>query len=230
MFDILYQDDDLIAINKPPGILVHRTSISEDTVFVLQLLRDQIGQHIYPVHRLDRPTSGVLVFAKNKETAQYLGQQFMEGKIAKTYLAVVRGFVLEKEVVDYPLKKKNGVAQDTMTHYKRLAQVELPWAINRYPTSRYSLVKVEPKTGKWHQIRRHFSHLRHPIIGDHRHGDNKHNNYFRETLGVGRMLLHASELSLELADGQKLVFVAPLDKEFLVGLKLLGMATEDMST
>lgn len=227
MFDILYQDDNLITINKPPGILVHRTNISEDTVFVLQLLRDQINQHIYPVHRLDRPTSGVLVFAKNKETAQYLGQQFMDGQIKKTYIAVVRGFMPESDIIDYPLMKKNGVVQDAVTHYKRLAQVELAWAVNRYPTSRYSLMKVHPKTGKWHQIRRHFSHLRHPIIGDHRHGDNKHNNYFRETLGVGRMLLHASEMSVVLADGQSITFTAPLDEDFLAGLAVLGIAMEN---
>lgn len=222
MFDILYQDEDLIIINKPSGILVHRTSISEDRVFVLQLLRDQIGQHLYPVHRLDRPTSGVLVFAKNKETAQFLGQQFMDAKVSKTYLAVIRGFIPEEALIDYPLLKKNGQAQAAQTYYKRLAQVEMPWVVNRYPTSRYSLVEVQPKTGKWHQIRRHFSHLRHPIIGDHRHGDNKHNNYFREVLGVGRMLLHAQQLSLQQRSGEILNVSAPLGTDFLKGMKILG--------
>lgn len=205
---------------------MHRTGISEDRVFVLQLLRDQIGQHIYPVHRLDRATSGVLLFAKTPEIASLIGQQFMVQAIEKTYFAIVRGYMPADILVDNPVKNENRVAYDAVTHFTCLAQSELPLAINRYPTSRYSFVKVQPKTGRWHQIRLHCSHLRHPIIGDKRHGDNKHNNFLRGYLEQDRLLLHAHELIFQLPNFQKITLHAPMSGEFLQALEKLELLPE----
>ena len=199
-FDILYEDDFLVAIHKPCGILVHRTRISEDKVFVLQLLRDQLGQILYPIHRLDRATSGVLIMAKDPATAGQLSEQFRAKKVEKKYKAIVRGFLPEKDTIDYPIgdyEDKSKPKQPAVTHYIRLSQSEVDIAIGRYPTSRFSMVEIMPETGRRHQIRRHFSHLRHPIIGDKRHGDVKHNKFFREVWGLGRMFLHAEVIGFE---------------------------------
>lgn len=195
-FNILFEDSDFIAIHKPSGILVHRTRISEDTVFVLQLLRDQLGYRIYPVHRLDRMTSGVLIFGKTKEAAGRLAELFRNQKTTKTYLAIVRGHLPETGTIDYALARSpKHEKQPAITEYKTLDQTEIPHAISRYPTSRYSLMEIYPKTGRFHQIRKHFAHLRHPVIGDRPHGDCKHNKYLREKLGISTMLLHAQSFS-----------------------------------
>ncbi len=224
-FDIVYEDDDFVAINKPCGILVHRTKISEDTVFVLQLLRNQLRQRIYPVHRLDRATSGVLIFGKRKEAAAELGTLFMEKQITKTYLAIVRGFLEAEATVDYAIpSKENGARQSAVTHYKRLEQIELPIMVNRYPSSRYCLVQIQPETGRWRQIRRHFSHLRHPIIGDKKHGDVKHNKYFAQQWEIQNMLLHAWRLEFQHPfTNQSIIIQAALPTHFLQALEVLGL-------
>jgi len=224
-FDILYEDEQFIAINKPCGILVHRTKISEDTVFVLQLLRDQIKQRIYPIHRLDRATSGVLIFGKTKEAASLLGQLFMDKKVEKEYIAIIRGFVEKEASIDYPLTNVlTQVKQDAITHYKKYQQNELDFAVNRYPTSRYSLVSITTETGRRHQIRRHFAHIRHPIIGDKKHGDCKHNKYFQENFNLTRMLLHAQELKFNHPISNELIIiVAPVNEEFKRAKKILKL-------
>lgn len=215
-FEIIFEDEHYIAINKPCGILVHRTKISEDTVFVLQLLRDQIQQRIYPIHRLDRATSGVLIFGKDKESASLLGQLFMDKNIDKEYIAIIRGFVEEEASIDYPLTNVlTQVKQDAITHYKRQQQSELDFEVNRYPTSRYSLVSIKTETGRRHQIRRHFAHLRHPIIGDKKHGDCKHNKYFQENFNLSRMLLHAQQLQFTHPfSNEAIQIIAPIDEKF----------------
>lgn len=215
-FQILYQDDYFIAINKPCGILVHRTNISEDTVFVLQLLRDQIGQRIYPIHRLDRATSGTLIFGKDKESAGALAQQFRDKTIDKTYLAIIRGFVEAEGTIDYAYTlEPHRPKKDAITHYKCLAQSTLDFSVGKYPTSRYSYVSITLETGRRHQIRRHFAYLRKPIIGDKRYGDVKHNNYWRNNLGIGRMLLHAKSLSfVHPVSQEKIIIEAELNEEF----------------
>ncbi len=218
-FEILYDDPHIIAINKPPGILVHRSRLSEDRVFVLQLLRDQIGQRLFPAHRLDRATSGVLLFGKSAESAAALGLQFMDKSLEKKYIAIVRGFVPEQDTIDYPLadEESGKGLVDAVTHFKRLEQVTCDMAIGlRYPTARFSRVEITPETGRRHQIRKHFAHLRHPIIGDPRHGDVKHNKYFREQFGITRLLLHAQQLTVRHPDtGALLVLEAAPDAEFL---------------
>ena len=223
-FPILFEDDDFIAIHKPPGILVHRTKISEDTQFVLQLLRNQINQRIYPIHRLDRGTSGVLFFAKHKKAASLMGSVFINKEIQKQYIAIIRGYVEAKGTINYALAKEPHLPKkEAITHYYRLQQTELQVAISRYPSARYSFVKVILETGRRHQIRRHFSHLRHPVIGDKRHGDVKHNSYWRDNFGISRMLLHAQSLAfLHPISEEPLLITAPIDTSFQVAMDLLG--------
>lgn len=222
---ILYQDDHLIAINKPPKLLVHRTKISEDTEFVVQRLRDQIGQYVYPIHRLDRATSGVLLLAKSKPVLAELSKQFAEKTVEKRYLAIVRGYVAAEATIDYPLKTQRARRErSAVTHYRRLAQIELPIAIGyRYPTARFSLVEARPETGRTHQIRRHFAHLRHPIIGDRPYGDIKQNHYFRDHWQIERLLLHAHSLRFfHPVEKRELSVVASLDDLFKSALSRLS--------
>lgn len=201
---VIYRDEALIAIVKPPGMLVHRTALARgETVFVLQTLRNQIGQHVYPVHRLDRPTSGVLLFALDSEAAAALTRAFVEHQVTKRYLAVVRGWGPEAMTMDAPLREEDGIhpkaqmpAHPALTHLRRLATTEIPVAIDRYPSSRYSLMEARPETGRRHQIRRHLAGSGHPIIGDAKHGKGIHNRHFRERLGCPHLLLCAVELSL----------------------------------
>ena len=193
MFPILYQDDHYVAIDKPPGLLVHRTPISRDRHFVLQQLRDQLGRRVYPVHRLDRATSGVLVLALDPAAAEALARRFRERATHKRYLAVARGWVEESGTIDHPVRTRGGRKPAT-THYRRLETVELPVAVDRYPTSRYSLVEVIPLTGRHQQIRQHFKHISHQLIGDTTWGNGRHNRFFRERYGIHRLLLHAFEL------------------------------------
>lgn len=235
---ILYQDDWLVAINKPAGLLVHRSLIDKhETQFAVQLLRDQLGQKVYPVHRLDRPTSGVLLFALDATTARALTEQFTQGLVQKTYLAVVRGFCEPTGVIDYALKEEldeiadakadpNKPAQNAITHYRTLEQFELPFASSKHPTSRYSLLELQPKTGRKHQLRRHLKHIFHPIVGDTTHGDGKQNQLFREQLGCERLLLHASHLQLlHPMNHQTLQLAAPLAANFTVALQNLAKLT-----
>jgi tRNA pseudouridine65 synthase len=192
---ILHRDQDLIAINKPHGLLVHRTSIASDTAtFAVQLLREQIGQKVYPVHRLDRKTGGVLLFALAEEINSLMQQQFQEGKVAKTYHAIVRGFTEDSGEIDYPLRRDDGLIQEAFTSYRTLHRSEVPFSIGKHSTSRYSLIELTPKTGRMHQLRKHMAHIFHPIIGDRPHGCNKQNRYFKDVLQMDTMLLHAARL------------------------------------
>ena len=196
MLEIIYEDENLIAINKPHGLLVHQSSIARDaTEFALQILRDQVGKHVSPVHRLDRKTSGILLFALDKPSEIAMHQQFMNTETEKKYLAILRGFTADSMEIDYPLAKENGTMQDAFTAFKTLNRAEVNVAFGKHSTSRYSLVEATPKTGRMHQLRRHFSHILHPIIGDRTHGCNKQNKFFLEQWNMSTMLLHASELS-----------------------------------
>ncbi|GAA3978917.1 tRNA pseudouridine(65) synthase TruC [Pedobacter ginsengiterrae] len=198
MLEIIYQDENLIAINKPHGLLVHQSSIARDaTEFALQMLRDQVGKHVSPVHRLDRKTSGILLFAFDKESEIAMHQQFMNTETDKKYLAILRGFTPDSMDIDYPLAKENGTLQDAFTAFRTLQRAEVDVAFGKHPTSRYSLIEATPKTGRMHQLRRHFSHILHPIIGDRTHGCNKQNKFFLEQWNMTTMLLHASELSFK---------------------------------
>ncbi|BFO11559.1 tRNA pseudouridine(65) synthase TruC [Serratia rubidaea] len=208
MLEILYQDEHLVAVNKPAGWLVHRSWLDRhESVFVMQTVRDQIGQHVFTVHRLDRPTSGVLLMALSSEVAHLLSQQFEQHQVQKTYHAVVRGFVNDAATLDYPLtQERDKIAdkfsdvdkapQPALTHYRPLAQVEMPVAIGRYDSARYTLMELQPETGRKHQLRRHMTHLRHPIIGDSKHGDLRQNRGMAQHFSCPRLMLHASHLRL----------------------------------
>ncbi len=206
---IVYEDDCLIAIDKPSGLLVHRSWLAKDArEFALQKLRDQIGQHVFPAHRLDRPTSGLLLFAKDADTARALTTEFTERRVAKRYHAVVRGY-LGDGVLDYPLREEldkiadkfadqDKAPQPAVTGYRCLQQVELPYAVSKkHATTRYSLLELSPQTGRKHQLRRHMAHLRHPIVGDTHHGDGRHNTFFREQFNCHRLLLAATGLRFQ---------------------------------
>lgn len=200
---ILFQDEFIVAVDKPAGLFVHRSFMDKDEIyFALQLVRDQIGQYVYPLHRLDRPTSGVLLFALSQDVARLMGQVFTDRKIAKTYYALTRGHLMGDGMIDYPLKEKldelgdKNVSRDkepqsAQTHYQSVANATLPVPLGKFSSVRYSLIKCQPRTGRRHQIRRHLAHLRHPIIGDINYGDNKQNPFFGEYFGFKRLMLIA---------------------------------------
>lgn len=215
--EIVFQNDNLVVVNKPANMLVHRSPISNDTCFLLQLLRRQLGRLVYPAHRLDRPTSGLMVFALNQGAVSLLGCAFQEGAVEKSYLAVVRGWLHEGAVIDYPLRKEGkGEEQEAVSAYEPLGRIEFPWPVAGFPTARYTLVRITPKTGRWHQIRRHLAHIRHPVVGDVNHGDGRHNRLLREHLDIHRLMLHASFLSFcEPESGQPLSFSLKPDWSFM---------------
>jgi tRNA pseudouridine65 synthase len=222
--EILYQDEYCVATNKPPGIMVHRTSLSNDTDFLLQRVRDTTKKKVYPVHRLDRPTSGIVVFAFDKDAASEFFRIFRERGVKKNYLAVTRGHTDDNGKIDKALKSEKGNMQDALTLYETLAKTELPIPVRPYQTSRYSLVKIDLKTGRNHQIRRHFSSISHPVIGDTQHGDGKHNRMFQTEFGSHRLLLAATELAFEHPFTQKHITIkAPLDKQFKNLLKEINL-------
>lgn len=196
MLEILYQDEHIVAINKPPGLLVHRSPIAKDVEeFAVQTLRDQLDQHVYPAHRLDRKTSGVLLFALDIDALKNLRDQFESKTISKTYLAIVRGYLETSGTIDYSLSREDGKMQDAVTHYECLQKTEIPVPFGKHQTSRYSLAKVTPETGRMHQIRRHFAHILHPIIGDRPHGCNKQNRLFKDRWNMNEMMLLAENLT-----------------------------------
>ncbi|WP_343464465.1 tRNA pseudouridine(65) synthase TruC [Pantoea sp.] len=224
MLEILYQDPWLVAVNKPAGWLVHRSWLDrKEKVVVMQTVRDQIGQHVFTVHRLDRPTSGVLLMGLSSDVGCLLSQQFEQHQIKKTYHAVLRGWLDGGDTLDYPLiEELDKIAdkfateprapQPAVTDYQSLAQVEMPVAIGKYPSARYTLVALSPHTGRKHQLRRHMAHLRHPIIGDSKHGDLRQNRAAAAHFGLDRLMLHASALSFtHPVTGEPLVIRAGMD-------------------
>jgi tRNA pseudouridine65 synthase len=221
---VLYRDEYFIAIDKPPGMLVHRTWISDGGEFAMQRLRDQIGRRVYTVHRLDRPTSGVLVFALSSEAARDLCALFEARAVVKRYLAVVRGYTDLDGVVDYALQEEpDKPAQAAVTHYRRLDTVELPIPTGRYATARYSLVEARPETGRMHQIRKHFAHIFHPLIGDTTYGEGRHNRLFREHFDVHRLLLIAHRVEFRHPySGAEITIRAPLPEDVSALFRCLG--------
>ena len=216
---ILYQDSRLVVVDKPAGLFVHRSALDRTAGAALQQVRDQLGRHLWPVHRLDRPTSGALCFALDAETAAFLGAAFAEGRVEKAYLAVVRGHPPATLAICRPLiplkpdgngHRPGAEPQPAHTDVQVLATATQPWPVGPYETARYALVEARPKTGRQHQIRRHLARLNHPILGDHRHGDHRHNKAFVERLGVERLLLHARRLVLPHPSAEPVDVFAPV--------------------
>jgi tRNA pseudouridine65 synthase len=227
--EILYQDEHFVAINKPHNLLVHRSPIAADeSIFALQLLRDQLGCWVSPCHRIDRKTAGVLLFALSKEADQLVKKQFENHTCQKKYLALVRGYLPDEGTTNRPLENEKGVLKDAITHYRCLQRVELDIEVSRYPKSRYSLAEIVPETGRMHQIRRHFAQLRHYLIGDKTHGECKHNKMFEKEFNLQTMLLHARELTFEHPfTHTNIKVVAPLQPEFTGILDRIGILVSE---
>ncbi len=209
MLEILYRDEHLVAVHKPAGLLVHRSDLDRhETRFAVQLLRDQIGRHVHPVHRLDKGTSGVLLFALDAGSSSTVGGQFERDEISKRYLAIVRGWPPESGLIDHALSRRfddygRKLAPEdrppplaAITTFRRLGIVEIAEQVERYPQSRYALLELAPKTGRQHQLRRHLKHIAHPIIGDATWGKGVHNRFFQQRYGCNRLLLACTRLEL----------------------------------
>lgn len=235
MLPILYRDSHLLAIHKPAGLLVHRSNLDRQEVrFAVQLVRDQIGQRVHPVHRLDKGTSGVLLFALDARTAGLLGAAFQQQQVRKTYIAVVRGYPPAEGLIDHPLSRETDrtdfpaagdgpAARAAQTRFRRLATCELPHRVDRYPTSRYALLELQPLTGRAHQLRRHLKHIAHPIVGDSTYGKGAHNRLFHELFGTQRLLLACVELGLvHPVTGMRLTITAPLAEDLAAAVRALG--------
>ena len=198
---VIYRDDDMIVVDKPGGFHVHqpedRRRRVEKEKTMLYVVREQVGQYLYPVHRLDVATSGILIFALKKEMASVLGKLMTSGEVEKEYLAIARGYLPDEATIEIPLPNDTtGEMWDARTRFKTLARTELPHAVGKkHSTARYSLAKVWLDTGRFHQIRRHFARLSHPLIGDRVHGDSHHNRFFRETLELPGLWLRAQKFS-----------------------------------
>ena len=224
---ILYQDDCLVALNKPAGLLVHRSVLDRhETENAMHMLRDQLGRWVYPLHRLDKATSGVLVFALDRGTARQMMPTFAGGGVSKSYLTVVRGYTSEAGRIVHPLRERRGTmpghrtdrdgpGKEAVTVYRRLATTEIPEPVGRYSTARYSLLLAAPLTGRMHQLRRHLKHIFHPVIGDTTYGDGRQNDFIRKRFQCRRLLLHARELAfVHPSSGQQVYLQAPLDQAF----------------
>ena len=217
--ELLHVDEHLVAVDKPPGLAVHRSRlVGDDDDYLMDRLRLQVEGRLHAVHRLDRATSGVLLVARSSEAAAELGRQAMAREMGKTYLAVVRGWPAEQGEIDYPLTGAGlrGEAKPALTRWRRLATTEVPIAQGRYEQQRYALLEVSPETGRYRQIRRHFHHVSHHLIGDTSHGRGDHNRLIRQHFGVHRLMLHALRLEVVHPDTREpLLIEAPLDAAWL---------------
>ncbi|THF60979.1 pseudouridine synthase [Pseudothauera rhizosphaerae] len=235
MLALLHRDDHLVAIHKPAGLLVHRSALdARETRFAVQLLRDQLGRHVFPVHRLDKGTSGVLLFALDRETLARLSGAFEAGAVGKRYVAVVRGHPPAEGLIDHPLSRRHdeaehlpagiaGTPRPARTRFRTLATAELPCRVDRYPTSRYALAELVPETGRRHQLRRHLKHISHPIVGDATFGKGRHNRLFQTLFGVHRLLLACTLLTFEHPwSGSPVRIATAPDTDFMQAVDALG--------
>ncbi|MGE0788737.1 MAG: RluA family pseudouridine synthase [Sandaracinaceae bacterium] len=215
--DELYRDEHLLVVNKPAGIAVHK-GWDHDPVNAVKLVRRLARRHVHPVHRLDRPTSGALVFAFDGSTSGMMQDHFREKTVLKRYVALVRGPLEEAVLVDHPVPRKpKGPRVDAVTRITPLATVH----------DRYTLVEAVPETGRLHQIRRHLKHLSHPILCDVRYGDGTENRLVRERFALMRLALHAFEIRFAHPhSGAPIRVSAPLPDDLRVPLERMGFAPE----
>lgn len=212
---LLFVDEHLVVADKPSGLLVHRGWDNDDDVAMFRV-RDAIGEHVFPVHRLDRGTSGALLFARNKEVAAALAHLFESGAIEKTYLALVRGNPPDEGVIDYPIQKKeDGPRVPALTRYR---------VVGRSTVDRCSLVEAIPETGRLHQIRRHLRHIDHPLVGDVKHGSGQINRHYRTTYDLHRLALHAQRLAfVHPVTNVRIEITAELPTDLALPLTKLGL-------
>jgi len=226
LIEIVYEDASVLAVNKPAGLLVHRSKIAADEDdFLLGRLHAQTGAVLYLAHRLDRATSGVVLLAKSRAIAGELGRQFMARGVVKRYLAVVRGWPAPTGTIDYPLPgvREHAPRKPALTHWRTLATVTVAIALGKYPEQRYALIEVQPQSGRYRQIRKHFHHVSHHIIGDTSHGRGDHNRLWRTHFGMHRLLLHAWRLHLtHPANGTALSLQAPPDAVWMRVIEHFG--------
>lgn len=227
--DVLWESEDLIAVNKPSGLLVHKTKMDAgETQFLLQFLRDQVGYHVFPLHRLDKATSGVCLFAKKAEAVKPMQDIWNTDSVKKEYRCLVRGWFPEKHIEDSPLeeikkekertKESQGEKKKAISIFKPKVSWEVPVAIGKFPKTRYQLVDVEILTGRRHQIRRHACRQHHPIIGDSTYGDGKHNLYFREELGFQGLMLSSNKIQFREPSSNKWVEISAYEDSRFVAL------------
>lgn len=223
---ILDQGPGWVALDKPAGFHVHPPESGDFKVprdrVVLYRARDLLKRRVYPVHRLDVSTSGVMIMALDSEAASVFARQFQERRVAKTYHAVVRGWTPDEARVEIPLElDSTGELVESLTAYRTIARLEIPKSVGkRHPTARYSLLEVKPETGRFHQIRRHMNRISHPIVGDAAHGDSHHNRFFREEMGFAGLCLKAHEIVFADLAGETRRIEAP-DNETWSGLRRL---------
>jgi tRNA pseudouridine65 synthase len=226
---ILYRDSDLVVVDKPSGYHVHQPEMKRRRVpkeqTMLYLVRELVGEYLYPIHRLDVGTSGVLIFALNKETASLLGRVITSGETEKQYIAIVRGYLRDAGEIDVPLESDTtGEMWEAHTRYTCVSKTELSHAVGkRHATARYSLAHAWIGTGRFHQIRRHFARIAHPIVGDRVHGDSHHNRFFRETLELPGLWLRAEKFSfVDPRIGERREFKAPLPEKWRSAINKIG--------
>jgi tRNA pseudouridine65 synthase len=223
---IVFEDDALVVVSKPSHLLVHRTEMAahdHDSLRDRLISEGVIDHSMHPVNRIDRPTSGLVLFAKNLEAHRMLHAQFTDHTIEKRYLAIVRGWMNDVCQVTKPLATSHSSKpKEACTHFTPLARYEWDVPITRYPTSRFSLVDCRPETGRYHQIRLHLRHLRHPIIGDTAHGDKPHNRYFESAFTHRPLYLHASHLAFQHPDGSRCLVEDPLPENWSEVMSAFG--------
>jgi tRNA pseudouridine65 synthase len=213
--ELLFVDEHLVVANKPSGLLVHRGWARDDDTALFRV-RDAVGEHVHPIHRLDRGTSGALLFARSREIAALLCAGLEAGRMAKRYLGLVRGTPPEEGVIDYPIpRSEDGERVPAVTRFRLVA---------RSPIERCSLVEAIPETGRLHQIRRHLCHIGHPLVGDVNHGRGDINRKYRAEYDLHRLALHAASLEFEHpVTGARLCVSAPIPSDFAPALERLGL-------
>ncbi len=227
--EILYQDPWLVAIHKPAGLLVHRTFLApQETEFALQILRNQLNQWVFPIHRLDKATSGVLLFGLSNESATEFGKMISNHELKKVYLAIVRGWMSDR-TTDYPIPQgRKRERKPAITYFAQIDQTELPHPVGPFESARYSLIRALPVTGRRHQIRRHLKHESYPIAGDRLYGDRAHNRFFREQLELSQLFLHATKIEfLHPFSDEEVTIECPLPLHWDIGLNRLGLSLDE---
>jgi tRNA pseudouridine65 synthase len=206
--EILFEDEYIVVVNKPNNFIIHESHYSRNIreTTLLQFLEKQLGFPVYPAHRLDRKTSGVIILLKETQYVQQFQELFTTKQITKTYYAIVRGFSPSEGTIDSPVKNDDtGIYKEALTHYESISNIELAIPVVPYDQSRYSLIQLSPQTGRMHQLRKHMSKINHPIVGDYKYGDRFHNRMFETEFDCIYMFLHAHCLA----------FIHPITKEKL---------------
>ncbi|MCH3882215.1 pseudouridine synthase [Tenacibaculum aquimarinum] len=225
--EIIFEDEYIICVNKPNNVLVHHARHSRnvaDEESLLQLLDAQVGGKFYPIHRLDRKTSGIILLAKETKYVSKFQELFTDNLIDKTYFGIVRGHAPETKIIDSPVKGRDGkVHKEAETHLTTIEKIVLDIPVKPYDSSRYSLVELKPKTGRMHQLRVHANKISHPLIGDPKYGDKNHNVMFEENFSCKNMFLHAGTLEFKHPFlEEKLFLKATFSKDWITLFKVFN--------